>query len=147
MKIYSAWSGHDCSFAVLDNGVPEVHAEYERYIREKEPPGDGVKFMFDELGDCDDMKYFVTCRSLSKMTNYQESFSKLVNTIQKNEGQLYVIGHQQSHAANAFYSSNFDKALVVTIDGGGFDPIADVEYQTLVDYNDRNMTTTFTVKV
>ena len=145
MKVYSAWSGHDCSFVVLNNGYPEVHAEYERYIREKEPAGDGVQFMFDELGDCDDLKYFVTCRSLNKLLAHRESFQRLNNIIEKNNGQFYVIGHHQSHAANAFYSSNFDKALVVTIDGGGFDPIADVEYQTLVDYNDRNMTTTFTV--
>ena len=34
MKVASAWSGHDCSFCILDNGRPVVHAEYERYIRE-----------------------------------------------------------------------------------------------------------------
>ena len=36
MKIAGIWSGHDCSFCVLEDGHPLVHAEYERYIREKE---------------------------------------------------------------------------------------------------------------
>ena len=40
MKIAGIWSGHDCSFYVSQDGKPVVHAEYERYIREKEPAGD-----------------------------------------------------------------------------------------------------------
>ena len=31
------------------------------------------------------------------------------------------MGHHQSHAANAFFTSNFDEALILTIDGGGID--------------------------
>lgn len=34
---------------------------------------------------------------------------------------LYLCGHHASHAANAFYSSPFEKALVLTLDGGGMD--------------------------
>tara|TARA_Y100000593_G_scaffold2094_1_gene4125 strand:- start:1000 stop:2634 length:1635 start_codon:yes stop_codon:yes gene_type:complete len=121
MKVYSAWSGHDCSFCVLDEGDPVVHAEYERYIREKEPAGDGVQFMFDEWGDCDDMKYFATCHSVEKLVNYKESFEKLKGILKKNDGKFFVLGHHQCHAANAFYSSNLDEALIVTMDGGGFE--------------------------
>ena len=46
MKIAGIWSGHDCSFCILEDGHPVVHAELERYIREKEPQGDAAKFMF-----------------------------------------------------------------------------------------------------
>ncbi len=35
-KILSSWSGHDSSFCILEDGVPTIHAELERYIREKE---------------------------------------------------------------------------------------------------------------
>ena len=121
MKVASAWSGHDCSFCILDNGRPVVHAEYERYIREKEPAGDGVQFMFDEYKDHQDIKYFATNHSFSKLENHPESLSKLKNVINENEGDIYVIGHHQAHAANAFFSSNFDEALIFTIDGGGFE--------------------------
>ncbi len=60
MKVASAWPGHDCSYCILENGRPIVHAEYERYIREKEPAGDGVQFMFDDFGALKDLKYFAT---------------------------------------------------------------------------------------
>ena len=108
MKIYSAWSGHDCSFAVLNNGHPEVHAEYERYIREKEPSGDGVQFMFDELKNCDDIKYFATCRSLKKLTehkliNHRKSFA--YTRITRNHTPYYetMIRNGRSAKRKTFY--------------------------------------------
>lgn len=121
MKVASAWSGHDCSFCVLENGRPVIHAEYERYIREKEPAGDGVQFMFDEYRDHHDIKYFATNHSFSKLENHKESLTKLKNIIASNDGKLFVIGHHQAHAANAFFSSNYDEALIFTMDGGGFE--------------------------
>ena len=32
-----------------------------------------------------------------------------------------MVGHHEAHAANAFFSSNFNDALIFTIDGGGFE--------------------------
>ncbi|MDB4335949.1 hypothetical protein N9989_00590 [bacterium] len=121
MKIASAWSGHDCSFCILDNGRPVIHAEYERYIREKEPAGDGVQFMFDEMGDISDVKHFVTNFSFKKLKQHPDSLKKLEGIITSNGGKVHVISHHQAHAANAFYSSNFDKALIFTMDGGGME--------------------------
>jgi carbamoyltransferase len=121
MKIASAWSGHDCSFCILDNGRPVVHAEYERYIREKEPAGDGVQFMFDQMGDVSDIKHFVTNYSFKKLRQHPESLDKLKSIVESNNGKMHVISHHQAHAANAFYSSNFDKALIFTMDGGGME--------------------------
>lgn len=121
MKVASAWSGHDCSFCVLDNGRPVVHAEYERYIREKEPAGDGVQFMLDEYSEHKDIKYFATNHSFSKLKNHPDSLEKLKAIIEGNGGQMFIIGHHQAHAANAFFSSNHDEALVFTMDGGGFE--------------------------
>ena len=45
-----------------------------------------------------------------------------------------VVGHHQAHAANAFYSSNFDDSLILTIDGGGLDVV-----------NGENKVSTFTI--
>ena len=39
----------------------------------------------------------------------------------KGKGDYQIPGHHESHAANAFFSSNFDQALIITIDGGGRD--------------------------
>ena len=121
MKVASAWSGHDCSFCILDNGIPIVHAEYERYIREKEPAGDGVQFMFDEYLAHQDIKYFATNYSFSKLSDHPDSLNKLRDIIERNGGQMYAIGHHQAHAANAFFSSNHEDALIFTMDGGGFE--------------------------
>ena len=101
MKVIGAWSGHDCSFCVLEDGHPVVHAEYERYIREKEPAGDSLKFMFEHYKDVDDIKHFATTHSISKLHQYPESLSKLQSIIDKNNGSMFIIGHHQAHAANA----------------------------------------------
>jgi carbamoyltransferase len=34
---------------------------------------------------------------------------------------IHFCGHHEAHAANAFHSSGYDEALVVTLDGGGYD--------------------------
>ena len=49
-KILGFWSNHDCSYCILEDGVPIIHDEYERFIREKEPPGDSLKFYEENFG-------------------------------------------------------------------------------------------------
>ena len=51
MKILGFQSGHDVSYCVLKDGVPVIHEELERFIREKEPKGDGLKMAFERLPD------------------------------------------------------------------------------------------------
>jgi len=121
IKVASAWSGHDCSFCILEDGYPVVHAEYERYIREKEPAGDGVQFMFDKYKEHEEIKYFATNHSFTKLETHKDSLNKLNAIIKKNNGKMELVGHHQAHAANAFFCSNFDKALIFTMDGGGFE--------------------------
>tara|TARA_R100001594_G_scaffold120943_1_gene156668 strand:+ start:11410 stop:13026 length:1617 start_codon:yes stop_codon:yes gene_type:complete len=121
MKIAGVYSGHDCSFYISENGKPIVHAEYERYIREKEPEGDSIGFMFEEYNQCDDIKHVALCHPVSKTAGYKESYEKLKNIVKKNDGEIYSVGHHQAHAANAFFSSNFEDALIITIDGGGYE--------------------------
>ena len=119
MKILGAWSGHDCSYCILEDGYPVVHAEYERHIREKEPAGDGLQFFFDDCEDVDDIKYFVTSHSFEKTLAHKESFNRISQIVEKNKGGIHVFGHHQCHAANAFFSSNLDESLIITMDGGG----------------------------
>ena len=47
MKIAGFFNGHDCSFCILEDGVPILHAEYERYLRLKEPEGDSYGMLLD----------------------------------------------------------------------------------------------------
>jgi carbamoyltransferase len=124
MKIIGICSGHDCSYAVLENGIPVIHNELERFIRQKEPIDDAVKFLFDTYDDVDDIKHACTFLSNWKggiSQRYPESYQKMESIVSKNGGQWWSPGHHQSHAANAFFSSNFDESLIITIDGGGED--------------------------
>lgn len=118
--ILGFWSNHDCSYALLENGVPIIHDEYERFIREKEPPGDSLEFYCKNFGDFNNIKHFATCHPVSKSRQYL-SFESLVNTVDQNDGTLTIVGHHQAHAANAFFSSNLERALIVTMDGGGIE--------------------------
>ena len=120
MKILGAWSGHDCSYSILEDGKPVIHDEYERFIREKEPAGDSLEF-FTRENKClyDDIDHIATCVPVSKLKNYEESFRIASEALNKKGGKIFTVGHHQAHAANAFFSSNFESATIITIDGGG----------------------------
>ena len=115
MKIAGLQSSHDCSFVVLDDGVPVVHAELERYIRLKEPKGDAFEFLKQVYPDYNDIQYF--SRPLDTWRGgpaawYPNSTQEMKSISNKNNGDLLTVGHHKCHAANAFYSSNFDEALI-----------------------------------
>ena len=61
MKIAGFCSSHDCSYCILEDGIPIVHNELERFIREKEPMGDGFQFMIDSGENLDEIKHFTHC--------------------------------------------------------------------------------------
>jgi len=124
MKIAGLCSGHDCSFAVLDNGIPIIHAELERYLRVKEPLGDSLEFLFDKYPNYKEISHFSHCVDTWNggiRERYPETYAKMNMLLSKNGGKFYEPGHHESHAANAFFSSNYDEALIITIDGGGRD--------------------------
>tara|TARA_R100000008_G_scaffold17073_1_gene8461 strand:+ start:1695 stop:3344 length:1650 start_codon:yes stop_codon:yes gene_type:complete len=125
MKIVGFQSGHDVSYAILENGVPVIHEELERFTREKEPLGDGLEFFFKQNPNMDDVKHFTFGNPGGRSGKWvdecysQWSQDKMEDMVSKNNGKYHMIGHHQSHAANAFYSSNFEESLIITIDGGG----------------------------
>tara|TARA_R110002110_G_scaffold147279_2_gene337723 strand:+ start:740 stop:2395 length:1656 start_codon:yes stop_codon:yes gene_type:complete len=123
MKIAGLCSSHDCSFAVLENGIPVIHAELERYIRKKEPEGDSFQFLKERYPDYKDIKHFSHFLDWDHKVkfSYPGSYKEMNEIIKKNNGDFWEPGHHESHAANAFFSSNYDKALIITIDGGGLD--------------------------
>ena len=124
MKIVGYQSGrHDVAYCVLENGRPIIHEELERLLRVKEPPGDGLEMYFQRIGDTD-VSHF-TYGNLDEAGNvrnqnklYTDQMDKILSTT---SGSHWLIGHHKSHAANAFFSSNFNDALIFTIDGGGIE--------------------------
>ena len=59
MKIAGIFNSHNTSFCVFEDGRPLIHAEYERYLRLKEPYDDSYKFMKDVV-DVEDIDMWVT---------------------------------------------------------------------------------------
>ena len=76
MRVTGLWSGHDASFCNLDDGVLTLHAELERYIREKEPAGDSIKLMMDVDPEWRKSKHFVTSYPAKKLRDYKASYSE-----------------------------------------------------------------------
>ena len=95
MKIVSFWSGHDCSFCVLENGMPKLHVEYERYIREKEPKGDSIKLFFDICGEdeLEDVTDVAVCHPIKDVFDYAESWKKLYKICEKKGIKEHVLGN------------------------------------------------------
>ena len=119
MKIVGlACGAHDTAYCIFEDGKTVIHEEYERFSRIKEEQGDVLKFVFDRNPDLKDVDYFTHffMRWRGGLNNmYRESFSKMSST-----GAKYLeISHHKAHAANAFFSSNFKDAFIISIDGGG----------------------------
>lgn len=119
--ITGLWSGHDCAYCTIDSaGKPIIHAELERYNREKSPLGDVVSFMKDRSNELfESTKYFGAPYPKKKLEGYRESMIQLQKQIEASGGELFYFPHHYCHAANAFFSSNLNEALVITMDGGG----------------------------
>jgi carbamoyltransferase len=124
-KILGFQSGHDVSYCLLENGIPIIHEELERFIREKEPLGDGLEMALQRLPDLNNIKYFTHGNPGGRGGKYQPQCGKkeaedtMKSILKENGGEYFIIGHHQAHAANAFFSSNYDEALIITIDGSG----------------------------
>jgi carbamoyltransferase len=123
MKIVGlACGAHDTAYCIMEDGITNIHEEYERFSRVKEQQGDILKFFFEQNPDIGKVDYFThfVMRWRGGLANqYPESFQKMREHIDSHGGKYIEISHHKAHAANAFFSSNFDKALIVTMDGGG----------------------------
>jgi len=105
-------SGHDCSFCILKDGVPVIHAELERYIRLKEPIGDSLKLLFEKYDDYGEIQHFTTGIDIwegGPHVRFPDTWKKAEEISEKNGGKINIFGHHLSHAANAFFSSNYDE--------------------------------------
>lgn len=126
MKICGLHSGHDCSFAILNNGYPEIHHELERFSRVKFKIDDSIKFMMDVYpyySNIDVFTHVIMNWKGGIQKRYPDTYQKIKSKLygDMNEVSRKGIGHHKAHAANAFFSSNYKNALIITSDGGGDD--------------------------
>jgi carbamoyltransferase len=125
-KIVGFQSGHDVSYCILEHGIPVIHEEMERITRIKMEYGNGLKFFFERQKKYGDIKYFTFANVVGgarkryhEVCHQQKYIDKMNAILAKNKGEYYEFGHHLAHGANAFYTSDFDRALIVSIDGFG----------------------------
>jgi len=118
MKILGFTAGtHDSSYAIFEDGRLVIHEELERVTRVKETQSDVLEYLEATGINLDDFEYIVTYPH-GNLQFYSPTYLRIK---ERNPSKCIEIGHHLSHAANAFYDSKYEDALVVTIDGGGWD--------------------------
>ncbi len=115
MLVSFSSGAHDCAFSLFDKGLPIHLHELERINRVKECSGANFDIVEEFLKTGLEAKAFSSFEmhwngGLENM--WPKSTSKLNRPIVK-------VPHHTAHAAHAFYSSNFNEALIFSIDGGG----------------------------
>lgn len=115
MTTLGAWSGHDASWATVDDaGNVLEHCEIERHVREKEPAADSLSWYARLGGDLNAIDAIATCWSLDRLRA-----SSLYDVVANKR--LHVIGHHEAHAVDARFASQFSSCAVLVVDGGGYD--------------------------
>tara|TARA_R110000824_G_scaffold196171_1_gene379292 strand:- start:1446 stop:3077 length:1632 start_codon:yes stop_codon:yes gene_type:complete len=132
-KIIGFQSGHDVSYCILENGIPTLYNEWERFLRKKEPEGDGLKLFFDHRENTEDTRnieyfthgnpgfregYFAT-RNVPEHGKFPCFNQEYDDKMKKTGAEYLEFSHHKCHAAHAFFSSNHQKSLIITLDGGG----------------------------
>mgnify|MGYP003642325691 FL=1 len=121
-RVGLACGAHDTAYSIMEDGKTLVHEELERFSRIKEQQGDVLKFFFDrnpDIGKVDYFTHFVMRWRGGLHNQFPESFQKMKKHLSEHGGRYIEISHHKAHAANAFFSSNFKDAIIITMDGGG----------------------------
>ena len=103
MKILGFQSGHDVSYCILENGIPIIHEELERFIRKKEPLGDGLDMAFQRISDNELNEITHICYGNPGRRTGKCGLKKSERKLKSLNVDYSIIGHHQSHAANAFF--------------------------------------------
>ncbi len=139
MRILSVGGdGHDSSFTVMDDGVPVHNIEKERHTRVKGEGGSGAGFA---LADC---RVIDSCDALVVDARVQGHSNKPLRQLEGRIGPAHRVSHHTAHAAHAFYSSDFDEALIFSIDGGGWQSISAEDRLTIANPPAKDQITTAT---
>lgn len=130
-KIISMHGGHDCSITFVDKNEQVRIFEYERYCKER-----FAMFTFDR-DNYSESKSESDKILKNRFIDYVRSHLKdepdtfLYTDLDENdisflktkfpECQFYRMGHHLAHCTSGYYTSKFDRAIAISLDGGGYD--------------------------
>jgi carbamoyltransferase len=136
----SMYGGHNASITLAKDKVILEVIELERFLNVKNmgllwyDPSSHLPF--DVLNDI--LKYFNKKYGLTEIENIicnQEDIHMFKSNNKNileffNAKNLIEVYHQEGHAANAFYQSPFEEAVIISFDGGGNDGCFNFYYAT-----------------
>lgn len=119
MRILAAFSGHDASATIVNDGKIEYYFKEERYSRKKHSKGsNNILKMILKNGLLNDVDYMMfTTHDSQEVKDKKNAVIMATNPNIK-----FIEPHGQHHlfhASNSFYNSGFDKSLVIVIDASG----------------------------
>ncbi len=124
VRIIGLYSWHDGGYCVFENGKIVEHIEIERYNRIKGSHGNSFKYVQEKYLkknnlSIEDIDHWV---SVSPDTNLEAAGKLRFSVYDKlPKEKISFYSHHLCHAAHGFYSSNFDDALILTVDSAGLD--------------------------
>ena len=133
MKVLGVSLGHDSSACLIEDGKVVRYTQEERFSRVKVGVNGALNAIKFCLGDyrIEDMDSIAISNGIVKslVPHFQAAF-KAQSTVgvplcARDIGfeveKITQIDHHEAHAGSAYYTSGFDKALIITIDGVGED--------------------------
>ncbi|MGG1239770.1 carbamoyltransferase C-terminal domain-containing protein [Bacillus sonorensis] len=127
---------HDSSASLFYQGKLLAATEEERFIRRKKafdtPPFHSIAYCLHEAGiTADDIDYIALGWDVTKLeVEYGGKHGLTSKDImgrvfprhifsRKKDPELHIYPHHQAHAAGAYYSSGFEEAAILVVDGSG----------------------------
>ena len=119
--------GHDSSAALVINGELVSYAEEERFVRQKHapciPPVYSVLHCLNQSGmEMNEIDYIALSWDPEKVADLSLEYSLGIHPVfYKGLPEFISVDHHMSHAAAAYYTSGFNEATILTVDGQGED--------------------------
>jgi len=124
---------HDASVTFIDKNDNIRIFEYERFVKKRYARFTEEYFDAGSLGTTDEQRLKFLDYIKSNLKEYpknilyselSESDLILLNQCFPN-ATIFKMGHHMSHCMGSFYQSNFDSALIFSLDGGGQDYVTE----------------------
>ena len=124
IRIVGLYNWHDGGYCVLEDGKVSEHIEFERYNRKKASGGDSLEYLssvyLKSRGlSINDIDHWVSpCPS----TNLEKGGTDSYDTHTKlPKSKINFYSHHLCHAAHGYFSSDYQDAIVITVDSAGLD--------------------------
>lgn len=146
--VLSINGSHDSSITFIDKNNNIRIFEYERFVKKRYAIFNKSYYSKGNLGTTDEerIKFLDYVKSnlkeYPKYILYSELSDEDLNMISHHfpNSTTYTMGHHMSHCIGSFYQSNFDSALIFSLDGGGYDYInnteLDIRSTNIIKYQD-----------